>query len=168
MILLISTMASFEWFCLSLQWQCLANVCHHWPYWMRPTYRWRPFVGKPFSLQPIGYINLSLRSQGNPTLFFLVTVWRTRWDRWKQKKSSKRRESRRGRFSRRLGRLPPKRGIIRMERERPRSQKNWKGFPQTVCECQHHFGETGLLQEGEVVHQTIKVPFLPQQTPPIP
>ena len=46
----------------------------------------------------------------------------------------------------------------------PKESKNWKGFPQTVCECQHHFGETGLLQKEEVVHQTIKVPFLPLST----
>ena len=50
----------------------------------------------------------------------------------------------------------------------------WKGstqgseklemFPQTICKCQHHFRETCLLQEEEVVHQMMKAPFLPLST----
>ena len=50
-----------------------------------------------------------------------------------------------------------------MERERPRRQKKLERFPQTICKCPQHFGETGLLQE-EVVPQKMKVPFLPLST----
>ena len=42
--------------------------------------------------------------------------------------------------------------------------KKLERFLQTICKCQHHFGETGLLQEEEVAHQTMKVPFLPLST----
>ena len=47
-----------------------------------------------------------------------------------------------------------------MERRLPRLQK-WESFPQTNCE--HHFGETSVLQE-EVVPQKIKVRPLPLST----
>ena len=124
---------------------------------MRPTYRWRPFVGKPLSLQPLGYINLLLQSQGNPTLLFGDSMEDQMRSLETKEKLQKALEPERPTHKKTWTPSSQKRHQPYGKGAPKEANKKLERFLQTICKCRHHFGETGLLQE--VVHQTMKVPF---------